>query len=83
MPMTDERGESFNSLSIPSDLLAEINAAADEDHRPAGEMLCGFIERGLEDRRWHRLLAFGAAQASKLGLSEADVPRLIAETRRE
>ena len=33
--------------------------------------------------RWERIHAYGKAQAKKLGYTEADVERLIAETRRE
>jgi hypothetical protein len=34
-------------------------------------------------RRLDRLQAYGQQQADDLGLTEADVPRLIAETRRD
>ena len=70
-------------FTLPPALLAEVQAAADEDHRPAGDVLRDVVEQGLEDRRWRKLLAYGAAQAKSLGLTEADVPRLIAESRRE
>jgi ABC-type lipoprotein release transport system permease subunit len=72
-----------NTQSIPPALLAEIVAAAEEEHRSVGDILRDVIERGLEERRWQRLLAFGAKLAKHLGLTEADVPRLIAESRLE
>ena len=71
------------AFAIPPVLLAEIQAAAAEDHRPARELLRDVIEQGLENRRWQKLLAYGAGQAQSLGLTEADVPRLIAESRQE
>ncbi len=72
-----------NNIAIPPSLLAEIQAAAEEEKRPAEEILREAIERYLENRRWQRILAYGQQRARELGLTEADVPRLIAESRRE
>lgn len=69
-------------ISRPS-LLAEIRADAEKEQRPAAEVLRDVIERGLEEHRWQRVLAYGAERAKALGLTEADVPRLIAESRAE
>ena len=35
--------------------------------------------RYLSDRRWQQVLAYGQERAKALGITEADVPRLIAE----
>jgi hypothetical protein len=64
-------------------LLTEIQAAADEERRTVTELLREAVEHYLENRRWQRLIAFGQEQARSLGLTEADVPRLIAEYREE
>jgi predicted transcriptional regulator len=72
-----------NKIAIPPSLLKEIQAAAEEEKRPAEEVLREAIERYLENRRWQRILAYGQQRARELGLTEADVPRLIAESRRE
>ena len=72
-----------DSPTIPPSLLAEIQAAADEERRTATELLREAVEHYLETRRWQRLIAFGEEQARSLGLTEADVPRLIAEYRQE
>jgi predicted transcriptional regulator len=72
-----------NLIAIPPALLAEIQQAADEERRPAGEVLREAIERYLENRRWQQLLSYGQQRARELGLTEADIPRLIAESRRE
>lgn len=72
-----------NTLAIPPSLLAEIQAAADEEKRTPEELLREAIERYLENRRWEQLVAYGQQRARELGLTEADVPRLIAESRRE
>lgn len=73
----------ITTLAIPPTLLAEIRATADEEHRSAEDVLKDLIERGLEERRWQRLLAYGGERAKRLGLTDADVPRLIAESRQE
>lgn len=72
-----------NPIAIPPSLLAEIQTAAEEDKRPVEELLREAIERYLRNRRWQRILAYGEERARALGLTEADVPRLIAEYRQE
>lgn len=76
-------GTSDTPLVISSALMAEIQSAAAEEHRSAPDLVRDAVERYLEARRWQRILAFGEEQARKLGLTEDDVPRLIAESRRE
>jgi len=72
-----------NPVLLPPALLAEVEAAAIEEHRPVADVSRDVIERGLEERRWQRTLAYGRERAAALGLTEADIPRLIAESRRE
>ena len=70
-------------LTIPPALAAEIQAAADEEHRPALDVLRDAVEGCRKEQRWRRTLAYGADRAKALGVTEADVPRLIAAYRRE
>jgi predicted transcriptional regulator len=74
---------STESLPLPAALVAEVQAVADEEQRPATEIVREALERYLETRRWQRVLAYGEKQARKMGLTEADVPRLIEEYRQE
>jgi hypothetical protein len=76
-------GADIETLDIPACLLAEIRADAEKEQRPAAEVLRNVIERGLEEHRWQRVQAHGAERAKALGLTEADVPRLIAQSRAE
>jgi predicted transcriptional regulator len=46
-------GHSTDSL-IPPGLLAEIEAAAAEEHRPVRELVGEAVERYLSQRRWFR-----------------------------
>jgi metal-responsive CopG/Arc/MetJ family transcriptional regulator len=71
------------SVKMPSSLLAKVQAAADEERRSRDELVREAIEGYLKNRRWQRLLAYGERQARSLGLTDADVPRLIDEYRRE
>jgi metal-responsive CopG/Arc/MetJ family transcriptional regulator len=71
------------SVRMPSSLLAEVQAAANEEHRSRDEVVREAIERYLRNRRWQRLLAYGERQAQSLGLTDSDVPRLIEEYRQE
>lgn len=77
---TGDRGE---SVQVPSSLFAEVQAAADEDHRTSDDLVREAVERYLKDRRWQRILAYGEQKARSLGLTDADVPRLIEEYRRQ
>jgi metal-responsive CopG/Arc/MetJ family transcriptional regulator len=70
-------------IAIPPALLAEIQAAAEEEKRTPVEVLREAVERYLENRRWQQLVSYGRERARELGLTEEDVPRLIAESRRE
>jgi hypothetical protein len=74
---------SDTKLTIPPALAAEIQAAADEEHRPALDVLRDAVEDYRKEQRWRRTLAYGADRAKALGVTEADVPRLIAAYRRE
>lgn len=76
-------GNQSETVRIPSSLFAEIQAEADEERRTSDELVRDALERYLKDRRWQRLLAYGREQARSLGLTDADVPRLIEQYRRE
>jgi len=76
-------GSNSNSVTVSPALLAEIHAAAEEERRAPSEVMKEAIERYLENRRLQRLYAYGEERARSLGLTEADIPRLIAEARQE
>lgn len=72
-----------HSFVLPPALLAEVEAAADEEHRPAEDMVREAVTRYMEDREWNKVFTYGESRAKALGLTEKDVPRLIAESRQE
>ena len=78
-----EENSVTDPLSIPPALLAQVRAIADEDHRLPVEVLSEAVERYLRERRWQKIFAYGEQRAQALGLTEADIPRLIGEYRHE
>ena len=70
-----------NNITLPEPLLAEIQIAAQAEHRTVYEVLTDAVKRYVEERSWTRLLDYGAERAKALGVKESDVDRLIAESR--
>ena len=77
------KSETATGDLMPLDLVPAIEAIAEEDHRPPRELVREALERYMDDREWQKIFAYGEERAKALGLTEADVPRLIAEYRRE
>jgi hypothetical protein len=77
------KSETAPDTLVPPSLLPEIYAAAEEDHREPGDLVREALERYMDEREWQKLLAYGRERARTLGLTETDVPRLIAEARQE
>jgi hypothetical protein len=64
-------------------LAAEIRAVADQEQRPALDVLRDAVENHRNEQQWRRTLAYGAERAATLGLVEEDISRLIGEYRVE
>jgi metal-responsive CopG/Arc/MetJ family transcriptional regulator len=72
-----------NNVSLPEPLLAEVQSAAEAEHRSVDEVLADAVKRYLEDRSWTRLLGYGRERAAEMGIKESDIDSLIAESRAE
>ena len=72
-----------NNLHIPDDLLSEVNEAAGADGKTTDEIAADALRRFLAHRKLDELGKYGREQSARLGYTEDDVPRLIAESRRE
>jgi metal-responsive CopG/Arc/MetJ family transcriptional regulator len=72
-----------NNLHIPDDLLSAVNEAAGADGKTTDEIAADALRRYLAHRKLEELGKYGREQSLRLGYTEADVPRLIAESRRE
>jgi metal-responsive CopG/Arc/MetJ family transcriptional regulator len=72
-----------NNLHIPDDLLSAVNEAASAAGKTTDELAADALRRYLAHRKLEELGKYGREQSRRLGLTEADVSRLIAESRRE
>ncbi len=72
-----------NTISIPADLLAQVENAARAANQTLEEWAAEAMKRKLEENRWRSMLQRNERQARKLGIKQSDLPRLIAESRRE
>jgi hypothetical protein len=72
-----------NNLHIPDDLLSAVNEAASADGKTTEELAADAPRRYLAHRKLEELGKCGREQSLGLGYTEADVPRLIEESRRE
>lgn len=73
------------NLSVPSDLLKDIDRQAKSEHRTRSEFFRDAArEHILREQKWKSLQRYGASQARKMGIrTEEDVVRVIHEFRKE
>jgi predicted transcriptional regulator len=72
-----------NVIHLPDDLMTELQAKAAAERKSFDELAEDAFRQYLERDRWQRLVASKREAARAKGLTEADVPRLIEEARRE
>jgi hypothetical protein len=51
--------------------------------RTVDQVLSEAVDRYIKEKQWEAVKQHGKAKSRELGLTESDVPRLIAESRRE
>ncbi len=71
------------SVSLTDELYEQASREAQAEGKTADELAQEALTAYLALRRLDRLQEYGQQRADELGLTEADIPRLIAETRRE
>ena len=69
------------SLSIPPELLREVERAAKREGRSKSELFRAALRRYLAAQRLRSLQAYGTRQARTHRIAESDVERLIQEYR--
>ena len=69
------------ALHVPPELLAKVQEAAREDNRSPDDLVDEALQRYLDERSWQHLYAYGEERARRLGITEQDVPRILAEHR--
>jgi hypothetical protein len=74
---------SANQLTLPAAQFSELEKLARERQKTVPDVVIEAIDRYIRDEQWESLKRYGIAKSRELGLTEADVRRLIAESRRE
>lgn len=71
-----------HSGHVSGELLAELQARAAAEGKTVDELAEEALRKGLEERQWHDLLAYGRETGRASGYTEADVPEIVANRRR-
>lgn len=61
-------------IPLPPTLVAEVRTIANEEHRPAADVLRDLVECALAERRWKAEEEQTFARARELGLPDDDAP---------
>lgn len=72
-----------NNARLPDALLAEVEETAKAEKRTVVDVLSDAVQRYLDERKWQKLVDAGEQRTRSKGLTEADVPGLVEEVRRE
>ena len=72
-----------NNLHVSDDLLTELQSKAAAEGKTVDEVVEDAFRQYLEKDQWQSLVASKREAARARGLTEADVPRLVEEARRE
>ena len=71
------------NVHVSEETLAELQVKAAAEGKTVDELAEESLRRGLEERTWQDLLAYGSERGRASGYTEEDVPRLVKEWRRE
>jgi predicted transcriptional regulator len=63
--------------------MTEVEKLARAQERTVSQVVAEAVGRYIKEVQWQSLKAYGRERALARGLTEADVPRLIEESRRE
>lgn len=71
-----------NTVHISGELLAELQARAAAEGKTVDELAEDALRKGLEERQWQDLLAYGRETGQASGYTDADVPEIVRNRRR-
>lgn len=72
-----------NNITLPEPLLAELQSAAQTQHRSADEIAAEAVGKYLKAQKWTQFVERNNERAVEMGITEEDIPHLIAEVRQE
>ena len=67
------------SVSIPAQLVRELDAVCDMEHRNRSELYREALRQYLRMRRWQNLREYSSGKAAAAGVQGFDVEKLIEE----
>jgi metal-responsive CopG/Arc/MetJ family transcriptional regulator len=76
-------GVAAGNISLPEPLLAEIQSAAQAEHRTADEVVADAVRVYLEKQSWVKFVERNERRAKDMGITEDDVNRLVRDYRTE
>ena len=68
-------------IHVSDELHAALEAKAQAEGKTVDQLAEEALRRGLEDRAWQELLAYGRERGKASGYTEDDVPRVVRENR--
>jgi plasmid stability protein len=71
----------IGNLHVSDELLAELRIKAEAEGKTVNELAEQALRKGLEERDWQDLLAYGRERGESSGYTEEDVPRVVRENR--
>ena len=71
------------SITLPPDMAADAEQLAKQEKRSMSELMRAAFRRYKRQREWDEANEYGRARAKQIGITEADVVRLIKEFRAE
>ena len=71
-----------NNVHVSDELLAELRVKAQVEGKTVDELAEEALRRGLEERDWQDLLAYGRQTGRESGHTEVDVPVIVKKRRR-
>ncbi len=71
------------TLSLSPEMLKELEEIAKVENRTKSELLREALRQYVSRRRWREIQKYGAEQARKKGITEADIEQIIEEFRQE
>jgi hypothetical protein len=76
--------ESHNKIvHVSEELLTELRSKAQVEGRTVDDLAEEALRKGLEERTWEDLFAYGRKTGNPSGYAEEDVPEIVKEWRRE
>jgi hypothetical protein len=69
-------------VHVSDELLAELQQQAAAAGKTVDEIAETALRKGLEERQWEDLLAYGRETGSASGYAEEDVPEIVKNRRR-